>query len=306
MMNAILSVGRLPAGDPKLAVEDCGVAAECAGLELLSLLVVLLWMGTFCFLLVGTLSAIPDARSLVRRERERTATEREAFDAFVRRVASLSISTPSASPGGVQVLAGAGDAADQDLERVREAYRDTVMSMDHYDAEYGEPLPENVAAEFSGEVATAITDGSALTPQVKQALVEGGKTARSEREEFLRTLDREREELDGAADVLGDAARTATEIRDRRLELRSYAELESTWRQLESLETDCNDCLDRRQESIHEGYTLGHRRGNRETFHTYLYDRLDETYPVLADGVRILESIRDAKLAVTGAITSRV
>jgi hypothetical protein len=180
------------------------------------------------------------------------------------------------------------------------------MTMAHYDDEYGEPLATNMAAEFSEELAGAVADGTALTPQVKQALVTGATDARNERDAFLRTLAAESEEVSDAESTLSSIDRKCTEIRGRRLELVSYAELDEAWTKLDEMETECERCLSDRQASIHDGYTLGFRSGDSETFHSYLYRPLDVSYPVLADGANVLESLRETKRRVTAAASSRV
>lgn len=180
------------------------------------------------------------------------------------------------------------------------------MGMPHYEEEYGEPLAANMAAEFSEELAAAVANGTTLSPQVKQALVAGSHEAGNERDAFLRTLDAEAEEVRAAESTLSRADRKCAEIRERHLRLASYAELDEAWTKLDELEAECERCLADRQASIHDGYTLGFRAGDSETFHSYLYRSLDVSYPVLADGARVLESLRETRRRVTTAASSRV
>ena len=91
----------------------------------------------FCVLVFGSLSYVPSARSLLREEREKTRRERTAFEAFADRVGRLSASAPTAVASGPQQLVRASGGADAQLSAVRDAYRDTVMAVDHYEREYG-------------------------------------------------------------------------------------------------------------------------------------------------------------------------
>ncbi|WP_456264523.1 DUF7260 family protein, partial [Aeromonas schubertii] len=50
------------------------------------------------------------------------------------------------------------------LNDVQQAYRETVMSIAHYDEEYDEPLAQNLAFEVGEELAAAIMTHSQLTP----------------------------------------------------------------------------------------------------------------------------------------------
>jgi hypothetical protein len=304
-MGGTNSVGKIPTG-PDAAADGCRIAGDCAGWDPMALLTVLFWMGVFCVLVFGSLSYVPSARSLLREEREKTRRERTAFEAFADRVGRLSASAPTAVASGPQQLVRASGGADAQLSAVRDAYRDTVMGMSHYDEEYGEPLAANMAAEFSEELAGAVSGGTSLSPQIKRALIAGANEARNERDAFLRTLDAEAAEIRDAASTLSQADRKRAEIADRRLELSSYDQLRDAWEKLDELEADCEACLDDRQASVHDGYTLGFRSGDSETFHSYLYRPLDVSYPVLADGANVLDAVQETRRQVTGAASSRL
>ncbi|MFC4357854.1 hypothetical protein ACFO0N_07820 [Halobium salinum] len=306
-MGGTNSVGKIPTG-PDAAADGCRIVGDCAGWDPAALLAVLFWTGVLCVLVFGSLSYVPSARSLLSNERETTRRERDAFEAFADRVGGLSVRAPTAVAAGPQTLVGVGDAGGGDggLEQVRRAYRETVMSMAHYDEEYGESLETNMAAEFSEELAAVVATGPAFSPQVQQALVAGSHEAGNERDAFLRTLDAEAEEVCDAQSILSRTDRKCAEIRSRHLELSSYAELREAWEKLDELEAACERCLADRQSSIHDGYTLGFRAGDSETFHSYLYRSLDVSYPVLADGANVLESLRETRRQVTAAASSRV
>jgi hypothetical protein len=305
-MGGTNSVGKIPTG-PDAAADGCRIAGDCAGWDPVALLTVLFWMGVLCVLVFGSLSYVPSARSLLREEREKTRRERKAFEAFADRVGRLSASAPTAVASGPQRIVRANDGGgDARLSAVRDAYRDTVMAMRHYDEEYAEPLAENMAAEFSEELAGTVASGESLSPQVKRGLIAGAREAGNERDAFLQTLEAEAAEVGDAASTLSQVDRKCAEIADRRLELSSYAELRDAWEKLDELEADCEACLDDRQASVHDGYTLGFRSGDSETFHSYLYQPLDVSYPVLADGADVLDSLQETRRQVTTAATSRL
>ncbi|WP_143423241.1 DUF7260 family protein [Halegenticoccus soli] len=304
MLGNMYLAGKLPVTGSKVSTHSCSVTAGCAGLELLEILRILFWIAVFCILVIGMLSSIPAARALVAEERGRTNDERQAFEAFIQRVKSLSPAESSPSPGGIQIRTE--DTQDRDgLEPVRQAYRETVMATPHYNDDYDESLETNLREEFSDEIAVAVVESGDFTPQLKRALVEKGIKSRKERKMLLQALDAEADELEAAQQLLRRIVRTCEAIQSRQLELRSYDELTSTWQRLDSLEANCIDCLYDRQQSIHDGHVLGHRRANSDTIHAYLYGDLDETYPILADGTRVFELVQDIKREITQLITTK-
>ncbi|MFC6736201.1 hypothetical protein ACFQEQ_08120, partial [Halolamina salina] len=63
--------------------------------------------------------------------------------------------------------------------------------------------------------------------------------------------------------------------------------------------------LARRQEQIQEGVTFGWQREDSESVYRYLYRDLDATYPVLADGTRVLARMDDVESRITTALTAQ-
>jgi len=61
-----------------------------------------------------------------------------------------------------------------------------------------------------------------------------------------------------------------------------------------------------RQADLQNGVTMGTRRRDGHDFRAYLYDPLDVTYPVLAAGSSVCESVVTAKRRVLGSLTRRV
>jgi hypothetical protein len=135
----------------------------------------------------------------VRDERSEIAAERDAFAALADRVADCPVrSAPTAAghdvgpPVGVAASAApSGDAH----ERLRRAYRETVMSVDHYDAVYDESLFENAASELGTDLATALRERVPFSPAFKATLHDAVTDARAEREWFLELLRTEAESL---------------------------------------------------------------------------------------------------------------
>lgn len=84
------------------------------------------------------------------------------------------------------------------MERVRTAYRETVMSVAHYDEVYAESLVENLAVEFGRDLAEGVGPETSvpLTQPLLTALRRGARQAVQDRQTFITALDREAQSLE--------------------------------------------------------------------------------------------------------------
>jgi hypothetical protein len=149
-----------------------------------------------------TLAPLETARDRVATESDQLCAERDAFEAFAERVASVPAETPSNRPTTRQsLLVGSGNDG---ARRLREAFRETVMAVDHYEAEYDEPLGVHAEGELGPEPASVLAGAGPVVAASKRAL--SGAVAQSieRRSAMLDHLDREAESLDAAAATLRD------------------------------------------------------------------------------------------------------
>lgn len=258
-------------------------------------------LGAPIALVAGVIEHCRQALGAVDEERERTEDERAAFAAFARRVAEIEPGTPAASTDGGEVAA-VTRPPDPAIERVKEAYRDTVMAVPHYDEEYGESLESNVAAEFSAGLAAALSSGEQLTPQMRTLLVRAATDASERRTDFLDVLDDEECQLSAAESSLAciDAGLDDTESG---LAL-SFDELHERYHCLEDLESECESLLERRQRQIDA--QRASVPGSDADIQEYLYRRLPVTYPVLADSMGLVRRITARRRELVDALSRRV
>ncbi|WP_313694468.1 DUF7260 family protein [Halorarum halobium] len=297
-------VGRLPTSSVEESVESACYVADCGHPELVAAVTVLCLTAAFLLLSGIVLDRIFEARDALEVERTRTRAERDAFDRFRRRVTTLDpteLGPPDPQPGGGGVLAVAGGSVRDDtaLSAARDAYRETVMATAHYEEEYDESLAENVSEEFSDTVASALTGGDALTPQLHLALADGADRARRERDELLAELDREEAALSESEDALTPAAEAAEGILESDLDRSGYADLIADYERAEWHERQVESLLADRQATVHE------RESERPYWYEYLYGSLRSPYPVLAAGTETLAALADAKDELAGAATTR-
>lgn len=261
---------------------------------------------------VACLSRLPEAAATVREERTRTEAERDAFRQFAQLVAATDpveprLEWPSAPPrqadrGAVAVSTdGSGPVPSNDsLQEVRDAYRETVMATAHYEEEYAESLGENMATEFGPEIARAVTDGGAVTPQLRERLLECSLQAGRERARFLQRLEEERESVADARRVLRDVHERVERVEES-LHRRSVRELVESWRRLEEADETRTAVLTERQSRLH---AMADRRPSL-SLQAYLYADQPWTFPVLNDGLDSGNRIRRAKSRVIDTLCER-
>lgn len=251
------------------------------------------------------------AESIVE-ERKHVIRERNAFEAFAERVERLqpAVSSDGGKTGtvsgatAVRVVSGGAGSSDGGIGAVETAYEQTVMSMQHYEEEYGEPLAENMAQELGSDVATAVAAGEQLTPGLQRALVSEARRAAKRRETLLAQLEEEAKRI--------DEAYRAIEPIDRRLESvesdldasDGFHEGESAWNRLTAIESDLEDEVERQQARLDPSQ---HPAEEPHVFCSYLYGNGngDDKYPVLGALGRLLQRVERGKQVAVRTITER-
>jgi len=295
-------------------------AAGCADPDLVVQAALAAWVLSLAVLTLVAVVRIGEARRAVGTERERTRDERDAFERFARRVANRDPGPLPADAGGstlhgdggvesapgvVSELAGP-PPDDGGLAAVREAYRETVMDVPHYESDYGESLEEHLRAEFGPDLARTVADGGALSPQLQRALVAGARDNYETRDELLSALDDELAALSEAEHRLEAVEREADALVERPLLRASYDDLDAAWRRLDGLEAECEAVLAEREATIRDDDTTGPQSRNRHLFHDYLYGDLDGRYPVLASAAELIESLEALRSDVLQSLARRV
>jgi len=216
---------------------------------------------------------VSTATAVVAAEYAEVDAERAAFEAFEDRVAgidtvSMSRSTPASQrPGLVQ-------SQPRSAERVRNAFRETVMSVEHYDALYAETLEEHFAAELSPDLLAGLQEGagSQFTDLYKRTLLGAIGTAIDQRETFCDVLDNERESLETSAEAL---TAMVDDLDGTRVQPQSRVEF-----------TEALDEVARQRQETFAGRTSSPRTDGHDLC-DYLYGNCEWTYPVLTAVTRL-------------------
>lgn len=134
---------------------------------------------------------ISNALETAQQEHREVTRERDALDAFADRVSDFStISSASISPSTVSLHSSQQST---DIEGLRQAYRETVMAVPHYDEVYDESLVSNVRAELGPEIATLFesnTEVSLISVQ-QQTVITAARQRAADRDKLCETLDAE-------------------------------------------------------------------------------------------------------------------
>lgn len=291
------------------AVEEfcrSGLTCQLGGVvsDLWVLIVVGLAIGT----VIASVAYLKSARSELEEDQSRTASERDAFMEFGRRVSDLpaEVTEPAGIPaGGTASAIGTTQGSDTAMDKVQQAYRETVMAVPHYEEEYGESLRENMTIEFGEDFAASVGAGSQFTPVVQQVLVAKTREATVERSRLIKAHRREDESLAKAEDTFSKLQSTLMRYHPDKLRQASYQTLIERWDELDSLENQCSDAVDARQRRLQTEPIDQGGPTNAPAFVEYLYGALDVDYPVLATGASFLEQIRTSRQTIATIAANR-
>ncbi|GGJ13707.1 hypothetical protein GCM10008995_24470 [Halobellus salinus] len=232
-----------------------------------------------------------DLRACLNAEQRAVAAEAEAFDAFVDRIREIEAEPPV--PSGVRGIAHRSGGSG--LRRVETAYAETVMSVSHYDTDYGDTYRESVVTEFGPEVGVALADGRRFQPHLKRAVIGTANSCRADRESFLETLEIESESLSAVEDALRGIEQELREFESGSASTRGYGALEAEWRRLGVIAEELTRVSTTRQRAIIRQRREFVMPSEAPDTPTYLYDEFDDDYPVLSVCVRLHTRVQRCK-----------
>ena len=288
-------------------VDDvCRSSLGCGGVDLATIVLISV-TAVLALLVFAAVVHVWDAETLLDDELRRLAAERDAFSEFGKRVSDIEAAeatAAAAAPASGGMVTATTTVADGRLDSVRDAYRETVMDVEHFEEDYGEPLAENIAAEFGDGVAVAVVDGNQLTPQLKAALLQSSREASQQRASFISTLEAEAESLEAATTALEEIDAEREALADAPMPSRSYEELVGNWHRLGQLSDRCSSLVSERQRRLHElSAALPPGAGELQE---YLYEELPVSHPVLADSASVSEAVEELRGRVLQSLTRRV
>jgi hypothetical protein len=241
---------------------------------------------------------IETARRAVRRERRRTVDEREAFAAF--RSAVREVPAERGRPAVRTAARGLATGGAGTIRTVHEAYGRTVMSVPHYDEEYGDTLAESLEVEFGATIAAGLLGHDRLTPELKRAVVEAAEASRLERERFVEALDAETVSLRESEERLVAVLEEVRALADEPIP--DFGAQDAVRARLGVLADECDAVADDRQATVREWHDRFAVPGDVPTLPGYLYAGLDTHYPVLATVAEVGEHVTRLRRRVERAM----
>ncbi|WP_096390388.1 DUF7260 family protein [Halopenitus persicus] len=243
-------------------------------------------------------------RRAVRTERRRVADERQAFNAFRKRLADVESRTAALAPAATPLVGErARSVSTPGLCAVRDAYEETVMSVPHYVEDYDDTYPESLAAEFGRELSATLTTGTAFDPAIKRELQRAVRDRCEGCAAVLDTLDTEAASLADLRESLPELARDLgclendlehlendlehlendlEHLENDDLEAMGFGALEARHARAGALRDRCETLARERQATIRRQRRDLRVPGETPDVPRYLYDDHEATYPVLA------------------------
>lgn len=244
---------------------------------------------------------IPKALSIVSEEHDRARAERDAFEAFKRRLSDIEpclrhSTTQSAHSLGSE-LASAPHSPGAQLQRVQQAYRETVMAVAHYEEDYGQSLAADLREEFTDEIAIAVTTGEQFTPHLKTAVQQHATNAQTERTQLLQDIEDEQTGLEQAKQTMGPITDALQAFDESLLVNQSFPALQDQYERFCEYEEQCTAVVEQRQQHHHETPRQW-PNGEVGDLQWYLYADLPVQYPVLADGATLINQLEAAQQTI--------
>lgn len=188
------------------------------------------------------------------------------------------------------------------LGSIRDAYAETVMSVPHYTEVYDESFTEHIAGELGVELATAITTGSRLHPELQRSLLEAVDQAIVSREYVLEHLTTEADALERAEADLEAVIEDLESLLEQPLEVLEFNVLRLTRVRLDGLRETCDEVARTRQEELRRRQRV--TMANVDDLGELLYEGEAGLYPVLATIAEIGEAIDEAKRRIDRRLTT--
>lgn len=235
---------------------------------------------------------LESAQETVRRECQQIERECLAFQRFRQRVHDFETATPQIGPLSVGMHQGFTCSQRSVRDRVEPWYRETVMAVDHYDDVYEDSFTTSFSAEFGTDVLHMISDASTFSSGIEGRLLNVAQQCIDSRQRFVDMLEDESATLSDAESNVRKIQHTIDKIDDEDGRCLSTAHVTSRFEALQSLNDECEEWLQRRQDQI-RGRRFDRSSGasGGTDLCSYLYESLNVNHPILATFVDVMEII---------------
>lgn len=226
-----------------------------------------------------TKTEIPAAIESLTSEFEQIELEIQAFKQFENKVSN--INPDFGTTNSISGLGHQKEVTEDRCMKVRTAYKETVMSVPHYDNEYNDTYPLSLKEEFGSDVAVALTKSMNFTSITKSALLDSIKEAINEREKLRDVVGTEKKSLTTSHDSLTDIAKNTDDISNTELNKLDFGTLDAYRKQITILFENINHIAAKRQEKIQNIQNKMSDSTTDTNIHKYFYQNLSANYPIL-------------------------
>jgi hypothetical protein len=239
------------------------------------------------------------ARAHAGKERRRTANERDAFHAFAGRLADIEPQTQTQQSVPIVQTSYSSNNTSSAIE---EAYRETVMSVSHYDDEYDESYEEHVSREFDSNIAAVLTEEVSFEDRQKQAAIGATTAAAERRDDLVAELDAELASLDRNTQKICAIEAELEETERASFSALRFGSLEGYYTRLETLEDKCTAILDERQSTLVRQRRRISLPIDAPDIALYVYQNMHVNYPLVSTLAALIDRIGDLKSEINRAI----
>lgn len=287
-MTGVYLAAKVAFGSVPEKTIGCGGGLECQIADIVDPIVLSVGITIVLFVAIS-LNYLQEAKTTLNKEIGQTEAERDAFLAFANRIRDYEFGSVVTEPGRLKLVNSSSPGGTR--SEVVDLYRETVMSVPHYEAEYGETARENMHAELGEDVTSVVYGNQSITPTVQRLLRAKAENAGRIRGRFLRVLNDEDDQLETATKQLSSIVKEMEDINPKRGDDIAFDECLN---RLQELETECEAIIQTRQDRIHSAPQNRRLRrlGDMPSLQEYVYDQLDVSHPILATTTEILGQIR--------------
>ena len=266
---------------------------------------------------VIALTHIQDAKKTCQDERECVLDERDAFEEFTNRVNSLDSVSPESSVAfaggpstGLHREISAKDTTESTLQQVFTIYRETVMSVPHYEADYDETVIKNMGAELGTDATMSLAANKKLSTTTQETLVTRGREAAAARTSLANAIDTELDALSNATSELTSINRRRRRLVEHLTEVRNeeVGAAIDIWNHLGELEAEAESAATERQKSLREPPMRINPMlpdASEVAFYAYLYgDSEGPQHPVLSQIIDQITTIREDRNQIASRIAA--
>lgn len=247
------------------------------------------------------------ASAELQKEYELVDKELQSFDEFRKRIIEVDIPEPKSDGGTrlrVPIQSPPQARRPKQGDRICRAYRETVMSVSHFEEEYDDSLRKHMVAEFGPDLVNSLFNCHQLTPQAKRGLLEASQQSSDQRAKFLKILDSESEDLKYAQSTLDGIIGDLVEWNERPFSAYSFSQLQEFYECLTDFERRCEQLAVERQQNIHADVWPSLDGSVRNSLQCYLYYELDITYPILTDIADCCTLLQEVSRSVEKSIST--